>query len=81
MSRRLKLRDHHPTVIKLDKLMTYADTLGINITFRGMNTIVTDKDQPKKEFFLVDIEDTGDFGGFVHEFPYPTEWKLIIEEE
>lgn len=80
MSKRLKLRDHHPTVIKLDKLMAYADTLGLTISFMGINTVVTDNEQLNKQFLLEDLEDTGRNNSSIQEFPYSLEWKLILEE-
>jgi hypothetical protein len=73
----LKLKDNHPTMVKLMKLYDLADELGIRILF-GMRTIVDDdaRDPNLPPLFLEDIERPGDR---LNEWPPSFEFKVIYE--
>src|ERR1700722_18202390 len=70
----MRLRDNHPTMIKLSKLWDLAEELGITISFMGQATIVDDEDQ-EQSFRMEDAES----GDPVGEFPVAFEYKLIYE--
>lgn len=73
--RLLRLKDSHPTHIKLMKLYDLAEELRIVLEFDGNVCTVSDRENGLE----VEIEDIeGDHGG-VSSFPHPTEFKLTYE--
>lgn len=77
ISRRLVLKDNHPTAEKLSKLCALADELGISISFYGQRAIVEDRERDDKlpPLYMEDIEDNGG----VSDFPPCTEFKLVYD--
>jgi hypothetical protein len=73
----LKLKESHPTMVKLFKLYDLAEKLGIHISFGGHRTIVQDNDRDEKlpPLFLEDI----DSGEAVQEWPPVFEFKVIYD--
>lgn len=79
MSKQYKLKDNHPTMIKLSKLFELAEDLNISISFTGHRAIVEDFDRPKDApvLYLEDIEsDSNDIGCF----PPATEYKVVYSK-
>jgi len=77
-AKRLRLKDNHPTAIKLIKLFDLADELGIRLSYQSQGGIrVEDKDRDSSlpPLYLEDIEDDHWF----EEFPPSTEYKLVYE--
>jgi hypothetical protein len=71
----LRLKENHPTMIKLMKLYAVADELGINISFHGVNAVLSDKDNEDVYFYVQDVDD----GEAIQDFPPATEFKIIFE--
>lgn len=73
----LRLKEKHPTAVKLSKLLALADELGIYICFDRFATIVIDKDRDEKlpPIYMEDLEN----GDPVKEFPAELEYRLIYE--
>lgn len=69
---------NHPTYQKLEKLMAYAQELGISISFYGLQTIVQDRDYPNREYYFRDIEDCF---STIMDIPYHLEYELLYEKE
>ena len=77
-AKRLRLKDNHPTAIKLIKLFDLANELGIRLSYQSQGGIrVEDKDRDSSlpPLYLEDIEDDHWF----EEFPPSTEYKLVYE--
>src|SRR5574339_247322 len=74
---RLRLKDNHPTAVKIAKLCDLADELGIGLSFYGQRVVVEDRDRDKNlpPLYLEDIED----GHWFEEFPFATEYKLVYD--
>lgn len=67
------LSSDHPSMKKLEKLMNYAEELGLNFDFTLHDkTIMSDTDQPNKEFLLTDFESED----ALREFPYHFNFKV-----
>jgi hypothetical protein len=75
LSRRLVLKETHPTAVKISKLMDLADELGISISFFHQRVLIKDKDRDDNlpPLFLEDIEE----GHWFESFPFETEYKLV----
>jgi hypothetical protein len=75
LSKRLVLKDTHPTAVKISKLMELADELGISISFLHQRVLIKDKDRDENlpPLFLEDIEE----GHWFESFPFETEYKLV----
>lgn len=76
--RRLRLKDKHPTAVKLDKLFAFADELGIGLSFYNHTVIVEDRDRDDKlpPLHLEDIEDDHNTSAC---FPPTTEYRLVYD--
>lgn len=71
-----KLTDKHPTSIKLEKLFTAMEDLGLTITVsRWGQYIVCDRDQPGKDYLLND----SDNGESVTILPPDLEYKVVTD--
>ena len=79
MAKQFKLKDNHPTMIKLNKLFELADELGISISFYGHRAVVNDIDRSNNDpiLYLEDIEDTNNN---MAEFPPATEFKVVYSK-
>lgn len=73
----LKLRDNHPTMVKLQKLYELADELGIHISFHSHRTVVQDNDQ-KQDLPPMFLEEL-DSGESIQEWPPVFEYKVIYQ--
>lgn len=76
IARRLRLKENHPTAIKLNQLFELADKLGISLEFSNSTRVLvsdSDRDENLPPLWLEDIEDS-DYGG---NFPPTTEYKLV----
>lgn len=73
----LKLKDNHPTMVKLNKLYELAEELGISISFSSMRTIVQDRDRDSNlpPLYLEDLEN----GESIQEWPPVFEYKVIYD--
>jgi multidrug efflux pump subunit AcrA (membrane-fusion protein) len=73
----LKLKDNHPTMIKLLKLYDLAEELGISVSFGNYRTIVNDRDRDDKlpPLFIEEV----DGGEPVQEWPPVFEFKVIYD--
>jgi hypothetical protein len=73
----LKLKDNHPTMVKLYKLYELADELGIHIGFGSHRTIVQDNDRDPNlpPLFLEDMEN----GEAIQEWPPVFEYNVIYD--
>lgn len=73
----LRLKDNHPTMIKLMKLYDLADELKIQLSFHGQTCIVEDGDRdPNLPFLRLEDLETGDSPG---EWPPACEFKVTFE--
>ena len=78
----LRCKHNHPTYQKIEKLMAYAQKLGISIDFYGLDTTVTDNDYPGRIYHLKDIENHDEYyQKVVNEIPAIFEYQLIFENE
>lgn len=77
VSQYLKLKDNHPTMVKLAKLYDLAEELGINVSFGSMRSFVNDRDRDSKLPPLI-IEDV-DNGEAIGEWPPSFEYKVYYE--
>ena len=76
-SQYLRLKDNHPTMIKLMKLYQLADELKIHLTFHGQTLIVEDEDRdPNLPYLRLEDLESGDSPG---EWPPTCEFKVIYE--
>ena len=77
ISEYMRLKDKHPTMVKLDKLAAFAEELGISLNFFQQATFIQDnslhKDHPQLR-----LEDT-DSGEAISEWPPVFEYKVIFE--
>ena len=73
----LKLKDNHPTMIKLAKLYDLAEELGIHIIFDHNATIVHDN-QLAKDHPSLRLEDV-DSCEHISEWPPTFEYKVIFQ--
>ena len=73
----LKLKDNHPTMVKLYKLYELAEDLGISISFGSHRTVVQDRDRDDKlpTLFLEEL----DGGETIQEWPPTFEYKVIYD--
>lgn len=73
----LRLRSHHPTMEKFNKLCEYAEDLGISVEWRGQDVIIHDNQRGKDlpPIFLENIEE----GHWFSSFPPNTEYKLVYD--
>jgi hypothetical protein len=73
----LRLKDNHPTMIKLMKLYDLADELKIQLSFHGQTMIVEDGDRdPNLPHLRLEDLESGDAPG---EWPPGCEFKVIYE--
>lgn len=78
ISKRLVLRDSHPTMVKLQKIWAMAEDLGITISFEGTQAcVVSDRDRDEKlpELVMEDVESGEGIGSFPPQFEY----KVVFE--
>ena len=71
-----KLTEHHPFMIKVNRLYDIMSEMGIRIdnnSMGGLNIIDTKTNKTYK------VKDN-DSGGFTPDFPYFAEFKLVIED-
>ena len=73
----LKLKDNHPTMIKLMKLYDLAEELGISLSFVNHTFFVEDRDRDLN-LPVLRMEDI-DNGEGVGDFPPSTEFKVIYQ--
>lgn len=76
MARYLRMKNTHPTMIKLFKLCELADKLGISFSFHGHVTIVKDEDH--EDLPLIRLEDI-DNREAIMDWPPGTEFCAIYE--
>lgn len=76
-----RLTEKHPTSIKVEKLFTAMEDLGLTITVnRYGQFIVCDNEFPGKDFYLRDTEsEGGDMRGSVTMLPSYVEYKIVYE--
>jgi hypothetical protein len=77
-SRLLVLKDNHPTMQKLDKVLALMDELGISIEFSNIRMIVKDRDRDRNLPFL-EIQDIEYADQAVSCFPPTTEFRVIYD--
>lgn len=77
ISQYLKLKDNHPTMIKLQKLYDLAEDLGISISFHNHRTIVEDRERDRNlpTMFLEEVDGSESVG----EWPPIFEYKVIYD--
>lgn len=78
IARRLRLKENHPTAIKLNQLFELADKLGISLEFSNSTRVLvsdSDRDENLPPLWLEDIEES-DYDG---SFPPTTEYKLVYD--
>jgi hypothetical protein len=73
----LKLKDNHPTMVKLNKLYELAEELGISISFGPQRTFVEDRDRDNSLPPLI-LEDI-DNGESIQEWPPTFEYKVYYD--
>jgi len=73
----LKLKDNHPTMVKLYKLYELAEELGIHISFGSHRTVVQDNDRDTSfpPLFLEELDN----GETIQEWPPTFEFKVIYQ--
>lgn len=74
----LRLKDNHPTMIKLMKLYDLAEELGIHLSFTGHACIVQDNQRDAK-LPMMRLEDIEGDSYDISEWPPATEFKVIYE--
>ena len=73
----LRLKDNHPTMIKLMKLYDCAEELGIRLSFHGIACTVEDRDRdPKLPFITIEDSDNREA---LQEWPPATEFTCRYE--
>ena len=77
ISEYMRLKDTHPTMVKLDKLAAFAEELGISLNFFQQATFIQDNSLPQDHPQLR-LEDT-DNGEAISEWPPVFEYKVIFE--
>lgn len=71
------LTEEHPTMQKLEKLMNYAEELGLSFDFStAKQTVMSDVNQVGEDFYITDFESDEP----LKEFPYPFNYKVFKEE-
>ena len=70
---KMRIRDHHIDKVKFDKVVNYAQEMGVLFTFYGHKTIVSINGT---EYDLEDV----DSGDQVSEFPPIMDYKLTYEK-
>ena len=77
ISEYMRLKDNHPTMVKLQKLYDLAEELKIQISFSQSLSVVNDRDLPEDHpmFRLEDL----DSGEAVEEWPPTFEYKIIYQ--
>lgn len=77
LSKRLMLKDTHPTMQKIQKLYALAEDLGITISFHGQATTVEDRDRDSNLpiLYLEDLDD----GEGPQMWPPTFEFKLVYD--
>lgn len=75
----LRLKENHPTMVKLNKLFELADELGISISYHCSGPVVQDDEWEGEEINLRDIEDEGSRTYAITTFPPTTEWRAIVD--
>lgn len=73
----LRLKESHPTMVKLAKLCEFADELGIQLSYYGMRTLLQDSDMPNITMYVDDIESKD----AINEFPFTFEYKITYENQ
>lgn len=78
-SRYLRLKDNHPTMVKLNKLIDLANELGISLTFTRFACSIQDKDCKIPNLRLKDIENDhmSSDRQQIDCFPYEMEFVII----
>lgn len=71
----LRLRDTHPTMIKLEKLNQVADELGLSFSFYQNSCRLSDKDLPDVDIRICDLE-SNDGPSW---FPFEIEYKCLVD--
>jgi hypothetical protein len=71
----LRCRDNHPIMVKMMKLYTFAEELGIRLSFHGFNTVLEDEQYPDTSFYVHDCDNNE----AVNEWPPATEFKITYE--
>lgn len=78
-SRYMRLRENHPTMVKLEKLFAFADELGISIAFNSNGPAhLYDKDFVDGEAPLI-ISDIDSPGASMDSFPCTLDFKITYE--
>lgn len=74
----LRLKDTHPTMVKLNRLIDLASELGISISYSDNMVVVSDKDRDPKlpHLFLQDL-DSSDYPP--SDFPPIFDFKIIYD--
>lgn len=73
-----RLKENHPTSIKLKKIHELMDELGITISVsRYGRYIINDNEWPCQDMILKDVDDGRDISEFPPKFE---EYKLLIED-
>ena len=77
ISKRLFLKDTHPTMVKINKLYDLAEELGISFHFESGCCLVLDNDRDSNlpDLLLEDIEENH----HVNSFPVVTEFKVVYD--
>jgi hypothetical protein len=74
----LRLKDNHPTMVKISKLYDLAEELGISFSFCSGTCVVEDRERDSK-LPMLRMEDIEGDSYHVSEFPPATEFKVIYE--
>ena len=75
-SRFLKLKDQHPSFLKLEKIFSLMDELNIGFTFNGNSINFVDTEQKRFDtFYIEDIEENHS----VTSLPPSTEYKVLVD--
>ena len=88
-ARFLRLKDEHPTMVKLNKLYDLAEELGLSLSFESFQTTVFDKDRDEKlPPVILEYTDTDSDDKAVGEWPPTFEFvaryenpKYLTEQE
>jgi hypothetical protein len=72
----LRLKDNHPTMVKLNKLYDLAKDLGITISFNGHVTVVHDNDRDDLPHLRLEDMDSNDS---IKDWPPASEFMVIYE--
>lgn len=74
-----RLKEGHPTIIKLEKLFDYMAELGLTISVtRHGETIVWDNEWPNKDLMVKDADNGETLGA---SFPPNLEYKVVFHED